>query len=136
MVKGILADNNVQGHLEILLRIWQSSEWREIWESLNVAIFSFEALGLNPDSPDVALWEECQKGEIVLLTANRNQKGPDSLETTIRKLTTPITLPVFTLADSNRIQTDSAYALGVAIKLLQYFLEIDSFRGTGRLFVP
>lgn len=134
-MKGILADNNIQGHLEILLRVWLSPEWREIWQSLNLAIHSFEEFGLDRQTTDVLLWQECQKRNVVLLTANRNNEGPDSLESAIRNQTLT-TLPVFTLAHPRRVQTDSSYAARVAIKLLQFFLDIDSLGGSGRLYVP
>ncbi len=129
MAKGILADNDVQGHLEILLRIW-------LWASLKLVIFTFEELGLDRNTSDLTLWQECQIRDIVLFTANRNDAGPHSLESAIRKQSTANALPVFTISNSQRLLTDHSYATRVAIKLLQFFLEIDSLRGTGRLFVP
>ena len=133
---GILADINVQGHLEVLLQVWQSEEWRDVWQGLVLSVHTFENLGLSREAPDTLVWRACQDAGIVLLTANRNDEGPDSLEATIREHNTEQSLPVFTLADPRRVQLDAAYAARVAIKLLQYFLEIDTVRGTGRLCVP
>ena len=133
---GILADINVQGHLNFLLHVWESKDWREIWESLSLSIHTFEDFGLNKNTSDKALWEECQNRKIALITANRNDDGPDSLEATIRNQNNPNSLPVFTLGDADRVFEDKGYAARTAIQLLQYFLDIDSVLGTGRLFVP
>jgi hypothetical protein len=122
--------------LEILLQVWQSEKWREIWDALNLTIHTFASLGLDSSTPDDVLWQGCQARQLVLLTANRNDDGPDSLETTIRTHNTARSLPVFTFADERRIQLEAAYAAKVAIKLLEYFLDIDAVRGTGRLYVP
>lgn len=135
-MRGILADNNVEGHLAILFRVWASEDWRDIWDSLILTIHTFEEWGLDRRTPDNVLWQECQARQVVLLTANRNDDGPTSLEAAIRTGAMPHSLPVFTLADADRIQRESAYASKVAIKLLEYFLDIDTVRGAGRLYVP
>ena len=82
------------------------------------------------------IWQACQHQEVVLITINRNAHGPDSLEVTIRAQNTPTSLPVFTLADGDRILHDKDYAERAAKRLLEYLLEIDKVRGTGRLFLP
>jgi hypothetical protein len=73
---------------------------------------------------------------VALITANRNANSSDSLEATIRRQNTPDCSPVFTFADATRLIRDRTYAERVAVKLLEYFLEIDRVRGAGRLFVP
>lgn len=78
----------------------------------------------------------CQQREIVLLTANRNDEGPESLEATIRALNHPRSLPVFTIADPELVLVSRDYAERVAIQVLEYLLELDNFRGVGRLYVP
>lgn len=133
---GILADNNAQGHVEILVQIWQSDAWREFWTDLNVSLLTFGDLGLTPEVPDALLWNACQQRQVVLITYNRNAKGPDSLEETIRAHNAPHSLPVFTIANADRVHTSKAYAERVAERLLEYLLEIDKVRGTGRLYVP
>jgi hypothetical protein len=45
-------------------------------------------------------------------------------------------LPVITLADSRRIYKDRAYAQHTAEALLEYLIDIESLRGTGRLYIP
>jgi hypothetical protein len=135
-VKGILLDNNIEGHLKHLLPVWLSPYWREEWASLALTVHDFEQLGLARNVPDSVLWQICQDLEIVLVTANRNDKGPDSLEATIRNRNGPTSLPVVTLADGNRILKEPTYAYRVAEKILDYLFDIDKMRGTGRLFVP
>jgi len=40
------------------------------------------------------VWLKCQAEEVLLITANRNDDGPDSLEATIRRHGTPQSLSV------------------------------------------
>ena len=90
---GIMADHNVEGHFVVLLRLWTSDAWRAVWESLQLEVESFERLGIPHDTSDHDLWQLCQRHEIILLTANRNDEGPHSLEATIRTLTVPLACP-------------------------------------------
>jgi hypothetical protein len=135
-MRAIMADNDIAGQLETIVTIWQSEEWREIWSSLSLEIQTFKDLGLPRTIPDIDLWKECQRLEIVLFTANRNRKGEESLEAAIANLNTPQSLPVFTLANAGRCQHDNKYATRVAVNFLQYLLEIDTVRGAGRLYLP
>jgi hypothetical protein len=89
-------------------------------------------LGLPADAPDADVWRFCQQRQFILITATRNQDGPDSLETTIRSENTPHSLPVFTLADSERIRHSKVYAERVVEHLLEYLLAIENYRGTGQ----
>ena len=114
IMTGIMADHNIEGHFAVLLRMWTSDPWRTLWESLAVEIESFERLGLSYETPDRDLWQACQQHDLVLLTANRNDDGPDSLEATIRDLNQPSSLPVLTIADPRSVLTDRVYAERVA----------------------
>jgi hypothetical protein len=133
---GILADNNVEGHLAALVQIMQDDYWGEVWTESGLAVVTFEDLGLARSASDAVLWQVCQREEIVLLTTNRNAAGPDSLEATIRSENTLGSLPVFTLANAERVLTDKAYAELVAEKFLGYLLDIELYRGSGRLYLP
>ena len=42
----ILADHNVEGHVQLLIRVCSSPEWADIWMSLACQIDSFEELGI------------------------------------------------------------------------------------------
>jgi hypothetical protein len=133
---GIMADHNLEGHFVVLLRLWTSDAWVALWESLALEVESFSRLGMPYNMSDRELWQICQQREIVLLTANRHDEGPDSLEATIRDLNTLTSLPVMTIADPELVLMSQDYAERVAIQVLEYLMELDNFRGTGRLFVP
>ena len=133
---GIMADHNLEGHFVVLLRLWTSDALVALWESLALEVESFARLGMPSNMSDRELWQLCQQREIVSLTANRNDEGPDSLEATIRDLNTLSSLPVMTIADPELVLTSQDYAERVAIQVLEYLVDLDNFRGTGRLFVP
>ncbi len=135
-MKGIMADINIRGQVEELLLIWQSPAWREMWDSLRLSYFTFADFGLHHQAVDSLVWQACQDREVVLVTANRNDDGPDSLEETLRSRNTPRSLPVFTVADIHRFDREPSYVLRTAIRLLDYLFDIDRVRGTGRLYVP
>jgi hypothetical protein len=82
------------------------------------------------------VWRRCQEQRLLLLTNNRNDDGPDSLEATIRTYNTPESLPVFTFGDADKISKSQEYAEEVIESLFDQLLRIDTLNGTGRLFLP
>ncbi len=132
----IMADHDVEGHLEILLRIWTSSPWNELWQQLACEIESFRRRGIAYDTTDAELWRLCQQEGIVLITGNRNAESDEFLEATIQRNTTQTCLPVFTIANPARVLSDRDYAERVAERILEYLSDLDGIRGTGRLYVP
>jgi hypothetical protein len=136
MVQAILADNNIQGHVAGLIAILESDSWREFWFPLNLRLRTFRELELPDTVSDAQLWHLCQEQQIILLTANRNADGPESLEVMLRTCNKPESLPVFTIADPERVLHSKKHAERVAARLLDYLLVIDSVRGTGRLYLP
>jgi hypothetical protein len=135
-VNGILADANCEGHLVLLLRLFQEGWRHDVWEVLHLTPVSLADLGLRSDASDHDVWEACQREQVVLLTANRNDDGPESLEATIQQHNTPASLPVFTLANDQHVLRDRLYAEAVADRLLEFLFDIDSYRGSGRLYLP
>jgi hypothetical protein len=135
-MRAILGDVNVQGHVGILVHILESATWREIWAGLNLSVLTFADLGLERDATDDVIWQTCQREQAVLITANRNDDGPTSLEATLRSHNTATSLPVLTVADVERVRQSRNYAERVVESLLEYLLDIDSYRGTGRLYLP
>ena len=133
---GILADNDVQGQFRDLIGLLGSDKWRESWESLGFTVETFQSLGLTPDTSDLVVWRTCQKNDIVLFTANRNDEGPESLEATIRQNNQLSSLPVITLSNPKRLLRDRRYANRAAQRLLDILKNLDNYRGTGRLYVP
>ena len=118
-VRGILADINVGAQVNAVLRICASDAWRILWDDLGLVVEDFPALGLSHDATDAVIWRTCQREGLVLVTANRNQRGPDSLETVIRNENQPDSLPVVTIADANRLLRDRVYAEKAAERLLE-----------------
>lgn len=132
----IMADNNVQGHLDAICRFLQSKSWKQYWDNTQVVVVRFTDVGLEDNSSDRLVWQTCQNHDIVLLTGNRNQKGPDSLEETIQSLNQADSLPVITLGNPRRFWRDRPYGERAAIRLLEYLSELDKHRGTGRIYIP
>jgi hypothetical protein len=135
-VKGILADVNIQGHVDDLVVIMRSDSWKIFWDDLRLEYFVFADVGLSPDSPDSLIWDTCQREELVLLTNNRNEDDADSLQATINARNSPMCLPVFTIANIPHLRKSRPYAERVIDKIFDYLMRIESLRGTGRLYVP
>jgi hypothetical protein len=135
-VRAIVSDADIQGQARVLTRILLGEAWRDVWQSLNLTLLTFRDVGLTRDASDALVWEICQLNQAIQLTGNRNSDGPDSLEVTLRLRNTPSSLPVFTIAAAGRVMKNRAYAEDVAVRLLEYLLDIDNLRGTGCLFLP
>jgi len=101
-----------------------------------VRVESFASLGVPPHTPDADLWHLCQTRQIVLITGNRNEEGPASLEATLQASTTPTSLPVLTLSEPQRVLSSRAYANRVVERLVEYLIDVENLRGTGRLYLP
>jgi hypothetical protein len=136
MVNGILPDINAVGQIHALVRQMRSEPWVDFWNALGLVLKSFEDVGLSATSTDLEIWRTCQAQPLVLITDNRNQDSPDSLEATIRSLNQADSLPVFTIGDLNKFQSSRAYGEQVLEQLYDYLLRIDELRGTGRLYLP
>jgi hypothetical protein len=131
-----MADNDVGGQFDELLQVLNSDELREFWEDLQLGVLTFASLGLERNAPDAVVWDACQANEVILITGNRNNDGPDSLEATLRARNQAGSLPVFTLVHPRRVRESRSYATEVAVKLLEHLLEIDRYRGAGRIWLP
>ncbi len=135
MIK-LVADANIEGHIARLVARMQADPWLGFWTYLQLQHVTFADLGLAAADPDRIVWQRCQENQAILLTSNRNDDGTDSLETTIRTQNTPMSLPVFTIANADNILQSSDYANRVIDSLLMYLLDLDNARGTGRLYLP
>jgi hypothetical protein len=136
MVKGILADIHLQGPIADLARAMQGPFWVEFWNDLDLALFGFEDVGLTATSTDEEIWHKCQAVQLILITNNRNQESPDSLEAAIRRHNTPQSLPVFTIGDLDRFRKNRAYAERVLERFYECLLDMEKLLGTGRLYLP
>jgi hypothetical protein len=132
----ILADHDVEGQVQVLLRLLASTEWQAIWNALAIRVESFASLGVPANTPDAELWRTCQTRQIVLITGNRNQAGSESLEAVLQRDNTPTSLPVLTIGAPHRILSSRDYAHRVVERLLEYLIDVENLRGTGRLYLP
>ncbi len=135
-MKGLLADVNDVKQVRVLVMLMQEEPRAELWQHLALATPTFADVNLNLRATDAEVWLTCQAEELILITANRNNDGPDSLEATIQTHGTLQSLPIFTLADPNRVLSERSYAESVADRLLEYLYDIDNLRGAGRLYLP
>jgi hypothetical protein len=132
----IMADHDIEGQVRVRLRLLTSVAWFEVWHELAIRVESFASLGLPENTSDATLWQFCQTQHILLITGNRNKAGPEALETVIEQNNTPISLPVLTIGVPPRVLSSRAYAERVATRLLEVLLDVEQYRGTGRLYLP
>jgi len=72
---------------------------------------------------------------MILLTHNRNMKGEDSLEQTIREENSPAALPVLTVGRVERLR-ERSYRERCAVRLVEISLDVEKYLGTGRIYIP
>jgi hypothetical protein len=135
-VKAILSDVCIELHVNILITSLTGTYWRELWTDFGLEHHTFRDLGLAPGTPDSKVWDFCQRKHMALITANRNEDGPDSLETAIRTRNTGESLPVFTIGNAEEILHSREYVERVVERLLDMLMHIDRVRGTGRIWLP
>ena len=131
-----MADHDIEGQVRVLLRLLTSAAWFEIWHELAIRVESFASLELTENTSDAALWQFCQTWQIILITGNRNRAGPEALEAVIARNNTPTSLPVLTIGTPPRVLSSREYAERVATRLLEVLLDVEQYRGTGRLYLP
>jgi len=131
-----MADHDIEGQMQVLLRLLTSAEWYILWAELAVLVESFASLGVPTNTPDASLWQLCQTQQIILITGNRNEEGPASLEATIQASHTSTSLPVLTISEPQRILSSRSYARRVVERLVEYLIDVENLRGTGRLYLP
>lgn len=71
----------------------------------------------------------------MILTANRNRKGKDSLEQVMAEGNTAKSFPVVTIGDFKRLN-EFDYRDQCVYRLVELALDSEKYLGAGRLFVP
>lgn len=127
-----LIDYNLTGDAVLFWGTLAAEGWFEL---LSINFFTFRDLGLPMESSDRAVWQFAQKNQMILITANRNMKGSDSLEQTIREGNTATSLPVLTIGNPDRFD-ESSYRLRCATRLIEILLDLENYLGVGRIFIP
>jgi predicted nuclease of predicted toxin-antitoxin system len=127
-----LVDYNLDGYALIFLGILTKLGWLEF---APIRFVTFREAGLSMDSSDRIVWRYAQAHQMIILTANRNMKGEDSLEQVMREENTEISLPVVTIGNLDRF-TETDYRERCVERLMEIVLDIDQYKGAGRLFIP
>jgi hypothetical protein len=128
----ILVDHNMEGDAALLWGTIAGDGWLEI---VPMRIVTFADVNLPVDSSDRVVWGFAQEHRMLLLTDNRNMKGDDSLEQTIREGVTADSLPIITIGSLDRID-ESEYRQLCANRLVEIVVDLDCYLGYSRLFIP
>ena len=128
----ILVDHNIEGQGALLWSTLHTDGWLEL---VPMRLVRFTDVQLPPTSSDREIWQFVQAQQMLLLTANRNMQGEDSLEQTIREANQSTSLPVITISNVDRM-VDAAYRERCALRLTEIVLYLDHYWGAGRLFIP
>lgn len=127
-----LIDYNLTGDAVLFWGTLSAEGWLNL---LPIRFFTFQEVGLPMDSSDRLVWQFAQTNQMILITANRNMKGDDSLEQTIREENTPISLPIMTIGNPDRLD-EISYRQKCATRLIEIVFDIENYLGVGRVFIP
>lgn len=127
-----LIDYNLRGQATLLWGTLAAEGWLEL---VPTRFVGFEEVGLAKNSSDRLVWQVAQTNQMIMLTANRNMKGDDSLEQVIRENNTMTSLPVVTIGNKERLDEQS-YRERCAIRLVEILFDIENYMGVGRVYIP
>ncbi len=127
-----LVDYNLDGYALVFLGILTKLGWLEL---VPIRFVTFREVGLSMDSSDRIVWRYAQSNGMIILTANRNMKGNDSLEQVMREENTEGSFPVVTISDLARLD-EFDYRERCVDRLIEIALDIENYMGVGRLFIP
>jgi predicted nuclease of predicted toxin-antitoxin system len=109
-----LVDYNLTGDARLLEETLVAEGWLDLFP---IRFFSFKDVGLPMESSDRVVWDFAQANQMILLTANRNMKGDDSLEQAMREQNTPVSLPILTIGNPDRMD-ESVYRQRCAARVV------------------
>ena len=128
----VLVDHNLEGQAQLILGFLAAEGWLEL---MPLQLWTLAEVGLPFNSSDRVIWRFCQERSMLLLTGNRAGKGADSLEMTLRVENTSSSLPVITIASTDRLG-EREYRKRCAERLIEVVFDLDQYKGVGRLFIP
>jgi hypothetical protein len=128
----ILADHNLEGQALLLWGVLAHEGWLDL---LPLRLVILRDVGLPVNSSDRVIWRFAQEQQMVLLTGNRRMRGDDSLEQTIREENTDIALPILTIGSLDRLE-ERIYREQCASRIVEIMLDIENYRGAGRIYIP
>jgi hypothetical protein len=128
----ILVDQNMEGQAILLWGALAADGWLAL---VPLQLLRFADVGLPPDAGDRDVWRLAQARGMLLLTVNRSMREPGSLEQTIREENTTSSLPVITIGSPDRLDQKS-YREACAVRLVEIVIDLENYRGTGRVYIP
>jgi predicted nuclease of predicted toxin-antitoxin system len=128
----ILADHDIEGYAVTLLGTLAAEGWLEL---IPLELVTFDDVGLPIESTDREVWRFAQANEMILITNNRNMKGEESLEQTLREENTITSLPILTISNVKRM-ADKRYRERCAAQILEIVLDLDKNLGRSRIYIP
>ncbi len=128
----ILVDYNLNWQALLLSGSLMTGGWLDL---VPLRLVTFTEIGLPFNITDRLVWQFAQDHHMLLLTANRNAKGKDSLERVIRTENTPTSLPVLTIGNPERILEYNYRELCVE-RIVEIVIDIQDYMRVGRLFIP
>ncbi len=138
-LRGLLADNNLEGHIPYLRsRIEKLGLW-DLNVALQVDLKTFTELKIDKGLDDRTLWQFCQTERYVLMTDNRSRKESDSLEATLRDSWQEGHLPVITIGSKEVFEHDPDYARRSASDIVEILFGIaveQKYCDQRRIWVP
>ena len=127
MQQVILSDENCGKHAEIIFHALERLDYVDL---LGLVLKKFDEVGLAMDTDDETVWRFCQEKGYLLVTGNRSAKdGSVSLELTVRRLVTNMSLPVLTIGDLERVLADREYCERCAERMAEIIIDLEGYRG-------
>ena len=131
----ILADHNCEGHAKAIFDVLlYDVAWLQL---VPMQLQWFRDIKLSTKAKDEEVWQLCQNRGYILLTGNRTASDKkESLESAIRRLVTPDSLPVLTIGNLQRVLADPNYCRACSERLAEIIDDLPKYRGVTRLFIP
>jgi Domain of unknown function (DUF5615) len=127
-----LVDYNLDGYASVLIGLLFKRGWLELFP---IEFVTFREAKLSMDSNDRIVWNYAQANQMMIVTANRNMKGEDSLEQVMREDNNSTSFPILTISDLARMD-EPDYRDRCVDRLVEIILDIEYYMGAGRLFIP
>jgi Domain of unknown function (DUF5615) len=127
-----LVDYNLDGYASVLIGLLFKRGWLELFP---IEFVTFREAKLSMDSNDRIVWNYAQANGMMIVTANRNMKGEDSLEQVMREDNNSTSFPILTISDLARMD-EPDYRDRCVDRLVEIILDIEYYMGAGRLFIP
>ncbi|MBW4691894.1 MAG: ACP S-malonyltransferase [Lyngbya sp. HA4199-MV5] len=127
-----LIDYNLRGQAVLLWGTIAAEGWLEL---LPIRFIGFEEVGLLENSSDRLVWQVAQANQMIVLTANRNMKGDDSLEQVIREENTLQSFPIVTISNKEKLD-EQIYRERCPNRLVEILFDVDNYMRVGRVYIP